>query len=86
MSLFFRQGIPEAPYGKWKDVFDPYLMGLYETMGRFLSSGGVLQPHHRVSYEAFCFFVYQYSSKHIPEIFLKELDERLSQEIRNLST
>ena len=85
MALFFRRRIPESSYECWRDAFEPYLAGLYETMVRYLTSGGVLLPHHRVSYDMFCSFVYQYSSKEIPDIFFKELDERRSQEERNLS-
>ena len=85
MSLFFRRRLTESSYECWRDAFEPYLSGLYETMVRYLTSGGVLRPHHRVSYDMFCSFVYHYSSKEIPDIFFKELDERLSQEERHLS-
>ena len=68
MSFFFRRRITESSY---------------EIMVRYLTSGGVLLPHHRVSYDMFCSFVYQYSSKEIPDIFYKELDERLSREIED---
>ena len=81
MSLFFRQSTSETPYELWRDAFDPYLTGLYETMGRFLSSARILRDRRRISYETFCSFVYQYSSKYVPDIFLKELDERISREI-----
>jgi len=80
MSLFFRQNTSETPYELWRDAFDPYLTGLYETMNRFLSSRRILQSR-RISYETFCSFVYQYSSKYVPDIFFKELDERISREI-----
>ncbi len=81
MSLFFRQSTSETPYELWRDAFDPYLTGLYETMDRFLSSRRILQTRRRISYETFCSFVYHYSSKHVPDIFFKELDERISREI-----
>lgn len=77
MSLFFRQGNPETSYEVWRDVFDPYLRGLYETMKRLLSSSGILRGCRQISYETFCSFVYQYSSKYVPDVFFKELDERL---------
>ena len=77
MSLFVRR-YPESSYECWKDVFEPYLVGLYETMVRLLRAGGALPPHQQVSYDAFCSFVYQYSSKEVPDIFFKELEEHLS--------
>ncbi len=77
MSLFFRQGKPETSYELWRDVFDPYLRGLYETMKRLLSSSGILRDRRRISYESFCSFVYKYSSKYVPDVFFQELDERL---------
>ena len=81
MSLFSRQRHTESSYECWRDTFEPYLSGLYELMGRRLRSGGVLSLKYRVSYDMFCSFVYQFSSKEIPDIFFKELDERLSREI-----
>ena len=80
MSLFFRRRYPESSYECWKDVFEPYLVGLYETMVRLLTAGGALPPHQQVSYDAFCSFVYQYSSKEVPDIFFRELEEHLSRE------
>ena len=86
MSLFFRRRHPESSYECWKDVFEPYLVGLYETMVRLLRAGGALPPHQQVSYDAFCSFVYQYSSKEVPDIFFKELGEHLSRETKNTNT
>ena len=77
MSLFARRRYPESSYECWRDVFEPYLVGLYETMVRRLTAGGALRPHHRVSFVAFCSFVYQFSSKEVPDIFFRELEETL---------
>ena len=81
MSLFPPQRHTESSYECWKDAFEHYLSGIYDLMIRRLTSGGLLSLHHRVSYDLFCLFVYQFSSKEIPDIFFKELDERLLQEI-----
>ncbi len=81
MSLFFRQDDYETTYGYWKEAFEPYLRGLYETMEKLLVSAGVLRTQRTISFEAFCSFVYQYSSKRVPGIFSKELDEWISREI-----
>ena len=75
----FRRRYSESSYECWRDAFEPYLDGLYETMVRLLTSGGVLQSHQRVSFDAFCSFVYQYSSKEVPDIFFRELEERTLQ-------
>lgn len=84
MSLFARRCITESTYECWRDAFDPYLVGLYDIMVRCLTSGGILSPHRRVSYDMFCSFVYRFSSKEIPDIFFTELDERLSREIEDI--
>ena len=81
MALLYRRRYPEAAYETWKDAFEPYLAGLYELMVRRLTSGGVISLQEHVSYDAFCSFVYQFSSKEIPGIFFEELDERLSRKI-----
>ena len=81
MSLFFRQDDYETTYGYWKEAFEPYLRGLYETMEKLLVSAGVLRAQRTISFEAFCSFVYQYSSKRVPDGFSAELDEWLTHEI-----
>ena len=81
MALLYRRRYPEAAYETWKDAFEPYLIGLYELMVRRLRSGGVFSLQQRSSYDAFCSFVYRFSSKEISGIFFEEMDERLSREI-----
>ena len=81
MALLYRRRYPESSYETWKDVFEPYLSGLYELMVRRLTPGGVLPPQNLGLYDTFCSFVYQFSSKEIPGIFFEELDESLSREI-----
>ena len=80
MSLLVRRRYPEASYETWKDVFAPYLSGLYDLMVGRLTAGGGLSPLPREAYETFCAFVYQFSSKEIPDIFFKELDESLDRD------
>jgi len=81
MSLFFRQDDYETTYEYWREAMDPHLRGLYETMVQVLLDGSILRARRRISFEAFCSFVYQYSSKRVPDIFSLELDEWLSHEI-----
>ena len=81
--VYPRLRFPESSYEIWKDAFLPYLAEIYvRGVRRWVEPPAAEPEPHRSLFEAFCSFVYQFSSKEIPPIFFQELEEAEGQGLR----
>ena len=69
MSLFVSANVRRRSFDMWQEAFARYLEGMYDLL-LSVFRGWSFRIGDVVSYSDFCAFVYHYSSKEIPELFL----------------